>query len=182
MNNTISPASNERSRIAAHGQHTDNGRPTGFSTITPFLAVRDARSAIRFIANVFGATVTSATEMPGPDGSPVVVHAEVCFDDGRIQVGEPSEAYGLVPPPTDGGTACYSLGIYVPDVDAVLDAAVAAGATVREPASTFVSGDRFASIIDPFGLRWSIMTRVEDLSEEESNERVAAWAAQQAKG
>ena len=51
--------------------------------------------------------------------------------------------------------------------------------TIREPLATFVSGDRYASIRDPFGVRWSIMTRVEDLSEEESNRRVEEWAAQQ---
>jgi PhnB protein len=59
--------------------------------------------------------------------------------------------------------------------------AQARGATIREPATTFVSGERFASILDPFGLRWSIMTRVEGISAEESARRVAAWAvAQQA--
>ena len=57
--------------------------------------------------------------------------------------------------------------------------AVAAGAVVREPSVDFVSGDRFASIRDPFGVRWSVMTRVEDLSEEESARRVAEWAAAQ---
>lgn len=58
-------------------------------------------------------------------------------------------------------------------------AAERSGATIREPLSTFVSGDRFASIRDPFGVRWSIMTRVEDLSEDESSQRVADWAAKQ---
>jgi PhnB protein len=43
-----------------------------------------------------------------------------------------------------------------------------------------VSGDRFASIVDPFGVRWTVMTRVEDLSSEESAARVARWAEQQA--
>lgn len=62
-------------------------------------------------------------------------------------------------------------------MDAVVARAVAAGAAVREAPSTFVSGDRYASIRDPFGVRWSVMTRVEDLSEEESNARVEAWAA-----
>lgn len=55
--------------------------------------------------------------------------------------------------------------------------AVAAGATIREELSTFVSGDRYASIRDPFGVRWSVMSRIEDLSEEESSRRVAEWAA-----
>ena len=79
--------------------------------------------------------------------------------------------------PPGGDEDCYSIGIYVPDVDAVTARAVAAGATVREEPSTFVSGDRYASVRDPFGVRWSIMTRVEDLSEEESTARVAEWAA-----
>lgn len=50
---------------------------------------------------------------------------------------------------------------------------------MREAPSDFVAGDRFAGIRDPFGLRWSVMTRIEDLSEEESAAPVADWAAQQ---
>ncbi len=45
--------------------------------------------------------------------------------------------------------------------------------------STFVSGDRYASLLDPFGVRWAIMTRIEDLSPEESRRRVEAWSKQQ---
>lgn len=63
---------------------------------------------------------------------------------------------------------------------ALVARAEAAGGAIREPLTTFVSGDRFASIRDPFGVRWSIMSRVEDLSEEESARRVAEWAKQQA--
>ena len=48
--------------------------------------------------------------------------------------------------------------------------------------TAFVSGDRFASIRDPFGVRWSIMTRVEDLSPQESARRVAEWAASISEG
>ncbi len=48
---------------------------------------------------------------------------------------------------------------------------------MREPLTDFVSGDRFASIRDPFGVRWSVMTRTQDLSEEESARRVREWAA-----
>ena len=55
--------------------------------------------------------------------------------------------------------------------------AVDAGATVREPLQTFVTGDRFASIIDPFGRRWTVMTRVEDITPEEQERRLAEWAS-----
>jgi hypothetical protein len=34
---------------------------------------------------------------------------------------------------------------------------------------------QYASIVDPCGIRWSIMTRVADISEEESFRRVEEW-------
>jgi uncharacterized glyoxalase superfamily protein PhnB len=71
------------------------------------------------------------------------------------------------------GSTC----IYVADVDAVFAAAVERGAAVREKPATFVTGDRFASVYDPFGHRWAIMTRVEDVSPEEAERRLSEWAA-----
>lgn len=157
---------------AAHGEHTTHGVPHGYSSITPFLTVARAREAIEFYRDVFGARVVDVTEMGG-----VVAHAELALGGSHLQLGEPNPEYHLVPAP-DGDDDCYSLGFYCADADAVVARAEAAGATVREPLTDFVSGDRFASIRDPFGVRWSVMTRVEDLSEEESARRVAEWAAQ----
>jgi PhnB protein len=37
--------------------------------------------------------------------------------------------------------------------------------------------DRFASIRDPLGHRWTIMTRVEEVSPEEGERRLAEWSA-----
>ncbi len=153
------------------GAHTTDGRPHGLSSITPFLAIAGAREAIEFYRDVRGARGVDVTEMGG-----VVAHAELDFGAGHLQLGEPSPEYHLVPAP-GGEDDCYSLGLYCDDVDALTAKAEAAGATVREAPSTFVSGDRFASIRDPFGVRWSLLTRVEDLTEEESTRRVAEWAA-----
>ncbi|MDT0527508.1 VOC family protein [Micromonospora sp. DSM 115977] len=158
---------------AADGAHTTNGTPHGATSLTPFLAIPDARGAIDFYREIFGARVVDVTEMGG-----VVAHAVLDFGHGLLQLGEPMPDYGLVAAP-EGDQDCYSMGLYCPDVDAVVARAEAAGAVVREAPSTFVSGDRFASIRDPFGVRWSVMTRVEDLSEEESARRVAEWAEQQ---
>jgi PhnB protein len=160
-----------QSTTGATGAHTTDGRPHTATSLTPFLAIRGAKEALDFYRDVFGARVTDVTEFDS-----LVVHAGLDFGLGILQIGEPSPAYGLVPAP-EGDEDCYSIGLYVPDVDDVTARAVAAGATVREEPSTFVSGDRFASIRDPFGVRWSIMTRVEDLSEDESAARVAEWAA-----
>ncbi|MCS3782444.1 VOC family protein [Tsukamurella ocularis] len=158
---------------AASGAHTTDGVPHSFSSLTPFLAIPNAKAAIDFYTAVFGARSLGVTEMGG-----VVVHAELDFGNGRLQLAEPNPQFGLVPMP-DGDADCYSLGLYCSSVDDVVARAEAAGATVREPVANFVSGDRFASIRDPFGVRWSIMTRVEDLSDEESAARVEVWAAAQ---
>ena len=158
---------------AADGKHTKSGIPHGFTSLTPFLAIPSAKEAITFYRDVFGARTVNVTEMGG-----IVVHAEIDFGQGRLQIGEPNPDYRLVPAPK-GDDDCYSIGFYCADVDALVARAEQVGATVREPLSTFVSGDRFASIRDPYGVRWSIMTRVEDLSEEESTQRVADWASKQ---
>jgi len=155
----------------ATGTHTTDGRPHGATSLTPFLAIRGAKQAIDFYRDVFGARVVDITEFGG-----VVVHADLDFGLGRLQLGEPNPEYHLVRAP-EGDDDCYSMGLYVSDVDTVVEKAVVAGATVREAPALFVSGDRFASIRDPFGVRWSVMTRVEDISEEESSRRVAEWAA-----
>ncbi|MFI1991557.1 VOC family protein [Actinoplanes sp. NPDC020271] len=158
---------------AADGQYTTNGIPHGATRLTPFLVVPDSRGAIDFYIKIFGARVVDVTEF-----GDVVAHAVLDFGGCLLQLGEPQPDYGLIPPPA-GDQDCYSMGLYCPDVDDVVARAEAAGAVVREAPATFVSGDRFASVRDPYGIRWSILTRVEDLSEEESARRVAEWASQQ---
>jgi uncharacterized glyoxalase superfamily protein PhnB len=152
-----------------------NGRPDGYTALTPFLVCSPAAEAIAWYEAVFGATVVS--RMDGPDGS--VPHAELDFGLGRLQLGDPNDEYGLVAPARDGDSVSGSTCIYVADVDAVFERAVEQGATVREKPSTFVTGDRFASIYDPFGHRWAVMTKVEEVSAEESERRLAEWAATQ---
>jgi|SRR5690554_4133163 len=159
----------------ATGAYTTDGMPHGSTSITPHIVVEPAATAITFYREVLGARVLNITRFPGSD---LVAHAELDFRSGRLTLSDPLESYGLHA--TDQNRTTYSLALYVSDVDAVLKAAEAAGAQVREKAATFVSGDRFASIIDPVGVRWSIMTRVEDLSPEESSRRVEQWSAQQA--
>ncbi|HEY0187887.1 MAG TPA: VOC family protein [Cellulomonas sp.] len=163
-------------RHGVTGEHITDGRPHGCTTLTPFLALPRAAEAIEFYREVLGARVADVTRIDG-----AVVHADLDLGTGHLQLGEPHPAYHLLPPPTgaDGDGACYSLGFSCADVDAVQARAVAAGAVVRDPAQTFVSGDRYASVRDPFGVRWSLMSRVEDLSEQASARRVAAWAAEQ---
>ena len=144
-------------------------RPNGYSTITPFLCVADGSAAIDFYCTVFGASVVSRMDLP--DGR--VAHAELQLEQGRLQLADALEEYGLVAP-TDGPVT-HSFALYVPDCDATTALAAEHGATIREQPSTFVTGDRFASVLEPYGHRWSIMTRVEDVSDAEAERRVAEW-------
>lgn len=158
----------------ATGTYTTNGIPHGYSSLTPFIAVDDADAALTFYSSVFDAQVINATRMGG-----VLVHAELQLEKGRLQIGAATPAYGLRAPDVEDDTVSASFGLYCPDVDAKTQRALEAGATLREAAETFVSGDRFSSIRDPFGVRWTLMTRVDDLSDAESAARVEAWAAEQ---
>ena len=119
------------------------------------------------------ATVAAHHAPPRPNG--IVAHAELDFGDGRLQLSDPQEVYQIAAPDPKA-FASHSVALYCPDVDDVVTRAEQAGATIREPAQTFVTGDRFASILDPFGQRWTVMTRVEDVSPEERNRRMAEWA------
>ncbi|MEU5842172.1 VOC family protein [Rhodococcus sp. NPDC047139] len=151
-----------------------NPIPEGYTSLTPYLVVDGGRRAIEFYCEAFGATV--ADRMDGPDGT--VMHAEIDFGDGRMQLSDPLPEMGLHAP--DGtNDVDHSYVFYCTDVDSVFARAVALGARVFEEPTTFVTGDRFASILDPFGHRWAVMTRVENVSAEDSKRRLDEWAAQQ---
>jgi PhnB protein len=147
--------------------------PAGYTSLTPFLVIDGAAAAIDFYTSVFGAEVIE--RMEGPDG--LVAHAELDFGHGRLQLSDPSPQFGLKAPEVSASVT-HSVVLYCADVDAVVVRAVAAGATLREPLSTFVTGDRFASVIDPFGQRWAVLTRVEDVDAEERDRRLAQWSAE----
>lgn len=157
----------------ATGEHTTDGVPHGVTSLTPHLVVHPAAEAIGFYERVLGARVLDVFRI-----GDLVGEASLDLGNGRFTLGDPMPAYGITTP--DPQAATYSLAVHVPDVDATVGRAVAAGATLREPVTTFVSGDRYGSVVDPYGVRWTVMTRVEDLSPEESARRVAAWAAEQA--
>ncbi|WP_216911169.1 VOC family protein [Nocardia sp. NBC_01377] len=147
--------------------------PDGYHSITCFLAVPDGRKAIEFYGAVFGAEVISRNDMP--DGQPA--HAELKIGDSILQMGMPIPDNGVLAP--NGEWVHTSMVHYCPDVDAVIERAVAHGARSAEPPQTFVTGDRYGVVIDPFGHRWAVMTRVEDVSREEAERRVNEWMATQ---
>jgi len=149
--------------------------PAGYTSLTPFLVVDGAAEAIDFYTSVFGATLIEKMEASG--GS--IAHAELDFGNGRLQLSDPNPDYKLEAA-EHKGSVTHSMVLYCPDADAVVARAEQSGAAIREPLQTFVTGDRFASIVDPFGQRWAVMTRVEEVDAAERDRRLSDWAAQNA--
>jgi len=146
--------------------------PQGYTSLTPFLVIDGAAAAIDFYVDAFGARVIE--KMDASDGT--VAHAELDVGTGRLQLSDPNADCELVAPPRSGPVT-HSVVLYCADGDAVVERADRAGATIREATQTFVTGDRFASIIDPFGQRWAVMTRVEEVDAAERDRRLSEWAA-----
>jgi PhnB protein len=77
---------------------------------------------------------------------------------------------GILAPNQTGGSP-VTISVYVEDVDAVFDKAVALGAKALRPVENQFYGDRSGQFDDPFGHRWSVASRVEDVSPEEMDRR-----------
>ena len=136
--------------------------PDGYHTLTPFLTVRDAASAIEFYKQAFGAVERGVNK--GPDGK--VMHAELKIGDSIIMLSDEYPQFGALSPQSIGGTG-MGLHIYLDGVDAAFDRAVKAGATVEMPVMDQFWGDRYGKLQDPFGHKWSIATHMKDLSMDE---------------
>ena len=130
-------------------------QPTGpLGAAVPYLAVRDGREALQWYADVLGARVVG-DPIVMPDGK--VGHAELALGSGVLYLADEFPDIGVRSPEPDA--ASVSLVLYVPDVDAAVAAAVAAGGRLtREPYDAY--GSRNATVVDPFGHRWMLETPV----------------------
>lgn len=136
--------------------------------LTPYIAVHDAARAIDFYCEALGARETGArfTEPGGRIG-----HAEVSFDDFPLMLSDEHPDVGAVSPRSLGGSPVL-LHLYVDDVDATVARAETLGAQVLRAAEDQPHGDRAANILDPFGHRWMISTRLEQVDKETLQARV----------
>lgn len=140
--------------------------PEGYHTLTPYLIVKDAARAIAFYQKAFGAT--ELMRLADPSGK--VGHAEIKVGDSPIMLADEFPEMGVVGPQTLGGSPVILL-LYVPDVDAQFNQAIAAGAKVLRPVKDQFYGDRSGTLSDPFGHLWTLATHQEDLSPAEIQQR-----------
>jgi PhnB protein len=142
--------------------------PDGASRVSPYLIVKDAARLIEFTKRVLGAK--EVIRMPGPDGK--VMHGEVAIGDCVVMFGEAGDAHPA------GSTMLY---VYVDDVDATYQKALAQGATSAiAPVDQFY-GDRNAAVKDHSGNQWWFARHVEDVTPEEMQRRAAEHMKNQKK-
>jgi PhnB protein len=142
--------------------------PDGMHALTPHLICINAADAIAFYKKAFNAV--ELHRLPAPDGK--IMHAAMRIDDSVFMMMDESPQWGALGPKALKGTP-VTIHLYVDDVDARFDQAVAAGASVIMPVTDMFWGDRYGQVEDPSGHRWSIATHKRDVSPAEMQEAMS---------
>ena len=142
--------------------------PEGMHTLTPHIVCADASAAIDFYVQAFGAVEVS--RLPGRGGK--LMHGAVRIGDSMLMLTDEFPEWGSLGPLALEGSPVV-LHLYVPDVDASIEQAVAAGCRVTMPVADMFWGDRYGQVVDPFGHRWSIATHTRDLSPDDIQQAMA---------
>ncbi|OMG70605.1 VOC family protein [Burkholderia ubonensis] len=143
--------------------------PEGMRTLTPHLICAGAADAIEFYRQAFNAV--ERVRLPAPNGK--LMHACLTIGDSSLMLVDEMPEHGALGPKALNGTA-VCLHLFVPDVDAAIAQAVAAGAKVTMPAADMFWGDRYGQVEDPFGHRWSLATHQRDLTPEQIRDAMAS--------
>jgi PhnB protein len=141
--------------------------PDETQPLAPYLIVKDAPKAIEFYRRAFGAK--ELFRLGEPSGK--VGHAELAIGRARFMLADEYPDFGALSPVTVGGTP-VAMHLYVEDVDKTVEEAAAAGATVLRGLQDEFFGDRTAMLMDPFGHKWHLASRKEDVTPEEMQRRM----------
>jgi PhnB protein len=149
--------------------------PDGFHTLTPHITVRDAKGAIEFYKKALGAQVLHVSHTP--DGR--VMHASLKIGDSVIMLNDEFPEWGGTPAPRSEVNG-VTIHVYVDNVDALFDQAVAAGSVVKMPLAEQFWGDRYGTVLDPYGFKWSLATHTKDVSPAEMEKAQVEMSKQMA--
>jgi uncharacterized glyoxalase superfamily protein PhnB len=131
-------------------RHGGSYMPEGLHNVNPYLHPQRAEPLISFLKRAFGAQ--EIMKYVSPDG--VVNHAEIRVGDSVVEMGEAHGKYETMP---------AMFYVYVPNVEAVYQQALAAGAKSFQEPTDQPYGDRNAAVQDNFGNKWYIATHIRDM-------------------
>lgn len=143
--------------------------PNPNQPLAPYIIVRGAPAAIEFYCKAFGGK--ELFRLKDPSGK--VGHAELSIGGARVMLADEYPDFGALSPVAVGGTP-VALHLYVENVDEVVTTAVEAGAIILRPLRDEFFGDRTATLSDPFGHKWHLATRKEEVSPAEMQRRMDA--------
>ena len=124
---------------------------TAKTSFAPQLYIRNGVTDISFYEKAFGAI--ELRRFANDDGS---IHvSELSINDNLFHLHEQSIQQNQFSPEKVNGTTTL-IGLFEPDVDAVMKSALAAGATLVSTAQDYDYGFRQGNIKDPFGHVWMI--------------------------
>ncbi len=128
--------------------------PEGLHTLTPSLAVDGASDAIEFYKRAFGAE--EIVRAPDPSGKKIW-HAQLRIGNSAFFVND-------IFPEMGGSASSASLWIYTDGVDAAFARATGAGAKATMPVADMFWGDRMGSVVDRWGIKWTLAQHTKDMS------------------
>jgi PhnB protein len=135
------------------------------NAIVPHIYIDGARKAIAFYERAFGAV--ELFRIADPEGR--ILHAELSICDSVVMLGDPDPRHYAEPRVLGKCTA--SLHIFVDDNAAFLRRAVDAGAEQVQAPTEMFYGANSASLRDPFGHVWVLLSWKEDLEPAEMERR-----------
>ena len=149
--------------------------PAGYHTVTPGFTFKDSQKAINFYKKAFNAELLDC--LPNLNGKGIM-HATIKIGDSIIMMGDEMSDSDTCPQSAETvGCSPISLFVYVSDVDAAFEQAVAAGGKVTMPVADMFWGDRVGQIKDPFGYLWMIGTHTQDLTQEQIRKKAEDFFA-----
>ena len=120
------------------------------SALIPYLAVRDARAALAWYADAFGASTVGDPYVMDDDR---IGHAELEVAGATLYLADEYPELGLTGP--EQGRVSVTLNLSVPDVDRAVARAESVGATVERAPADAPYG-RTGVVVDPYGHRWML--------------------------
>jgi PhnB protein len=146
--------------------------PEGLRTLTPQLSLDGAAQAIELYKQAFGAVEHSRAVDPS---GKKIWHAQIQIGDSAIFVNDTFPEMGAGTPVTG------AMWLYGDDVDGRWKRAVDAGLTVKYPIQDMFWGDRTGSLVDRFGVQWTLGQRMKNLTPDQLKQAEADFVAQMAK-